>query len=100
MQSPRLTQDVRCDLGQTTSDLSSRLFSSASCKDGSLEPGGQQGRQSPPSIRAEPLVADAKGGQRGVEQPSGVWGWADSAVVWSLPQLYLESGGLCPSGSF
>ena len=74
--------------------------SSASCKEGSLEPGGQQGRQSPPSIRAEPLVADAKGGQSDVEQPSGVWGWADSAVVWSLPQLYLESGGLCPSGSF
>ena len=33
--------------------------SSVSCKEGPQEPGGQQGRQSPPSSRAEPLVADA-----------------------------------------
>ena len=30
---------------------------SASCKEGPLEPGGQQGRQSPQSIRAEPPAA-------------------------------------------
>ena len=34
-----------------------------------------------------------------MEQHSGVWSWAVSAVVWSLPQLYPESGGLHPSGS-
>ena len=37
-----------------------------------LELGGQQGRQSPQSSRAEPPVADAKGDQHGVEQHSGV----------------------------
>ena len=74
--------------------------SSASCKEGPPEPGGQQGKRSPQSLREEPpLVADAKGGQRGVEQLSGVWSSAVSAVVWSLPQLHLDSGGLHPSGS-
>ena len=73
---------------------------SASCKEGSPEPGGQQGRRSPQSSRAEPLAADAKGDQRGVEQHSGVWSLAVSAVVWSLPQLHLESGVLHPSWSF
>ena len=73
---------------------------SASCKEGALEPGGQQGRQSPQSSRAEPLVADAKGDQRGVEQHSGVWSSAVSAVVWKLLQLYLESGVFHLSGSF
>ena len=73
---------------------------SASCKKGSLEPDGRQGRQSPQSSRADPPVADAKGDQCGVEQHSGMWSSAVSAVVWSLPQLYLESGVLHPSGSF
>ena len=45
-------------------------------------------------------MADAKGDQCGVEQHSGMWSSAVSAVVWSLPQLYLESGILHPSGSF
>ena len=49
--------------------------------------------------RAEPPAADAKGDQHGMEQHSGVRSSAVSAVVWSLPQLYLESGGLHPSGS-
>ena len=35
--------------------------------------------------------ADAKGDQRGVEQPSGRWSLAISAVVWNLPPLCLES---------
>ena len=68
--------------------------SSVSCKEGLPEPGGQQDRRSPQCSRAEP--AD----QRGMEQPSGVWSSAVSAVVWNLPQLYLESGVLHPSGSF
>ena len=50
--------------------------------------------------QAEFLVTSTKGDQHGTEQPSGVWSSAISAVVWSLPQLYLESGGLHPSGSF
>ena len=74
--------------------------SSASCKGRSLEPGGQQYRQSPQSSRAEPPAADAKGDRHGAEQPSGVWGSAVSAVAWSLPQLRLERGGLHPSGPF
>ena len=53
--------------------------SSASCKQGSLQRGGQQGRQSPPSSRAEPPVADAKRDQPGVEQHSGVWSLALSS---------------------
>ena len=69
---------------------------SASCKEGCLEPGGQQGRRSPQSSRAEPLVADAKGEQ----QHSGVWSSSVSAVVWNLPQSYFESGALHYSGSF
>ena len=73
---------------------------SASCKEGSLESGRQQGRQSPQSSRAEPSAADAKGDQCGVEQPSGVWSLAVSAAVWNLPQLYLESGVLHPFRSF
>ena len=58
---------------------------SASCKEGSPEPGGRQGRQSPQSSRAEPLAADAKGDQRGTEQHSDAWSSAVSAVVWNLP---------------
>ena len=73
---------------------------SGSCKEGSQGPGGQQGRQSPQSSSAEPPVAHAKEDECGVEQYSGVWRSGVSAVVWSLPQLYLESGGLHPSGSF
>ena len=72
----------------------------ASCKEGSPEPGGQQGRQSPQSSRAEPLAVNVKGDQQGMEQPSGVWSSAIWTVVWSLPQLYLESGAINPSGSF
>ena len=49
---------------------------SESCKDGSPEPGGQQGRRSPQSSRTESPGADAKGDQRGVEKRSGVWGLA------------------------
>ena len=37
--------------------------------------------------------------QRGMEQHFGAWSSAVSAVLWSLPQLYLESGVLHPSGS-
>ena len=55
---------------------------------------------SPVGSRAESPAADAEGDQHGVEQHSGVWSSADSAVVWNLPQLYLESGVLHPSGSF
>ena len=43
---------------------------------------------------------DAKGDKCSMEQPSGVWSLAVSAVVWSLSQLYLESGILQPSASF
>ena len=57
---------------------------SASCKEGSPEPRGQQGRQSPQSSRAELLVTDAKGDQLDVKQHSGVWSLAVSAVVWNL----------------
>ena len=42
--------------------------------------------------------SDAKGGQRDMEQHSGVWSSAVSAVVWSLTPLYLESGALHPLG--
>ena len=72
---------------------------SESCKEGSLEPGGQQGRRSPQSSRAERPVAHVKEDQYGTKQPSGVWSSAVSAMVWSLPQLYPESGGVHPSGS-
>ena len=37
-------------------------------------------------------MADAKGDQCGMEQLSGVWSLAGSAVAWNLPQLYLQSG--------
>ena len=47
--------------------------------------GGQQGRQSPQSSTAEPLVANAKGDQCGVEKHSSLWSSAVSAVGWSLP---------------
>ena len=58
------------------------------------------GGQTKSSVQqAEPPVADAKGDQRGMGQHSGVWSSAVSAVVWSLPQLYPESGGLHPPGS-
>ena len=63
---------------------------SASCKEGLLEPGGQQGRRSPQFSRAHPPAANAKGDLCVVEQHSGVWSPAVSAVVWSLPQLYLK----------
>ena len=59
-----------------------------SSKEGPPEPGGQQGRQSPQPSRAEPPAADAKGDLPGVEQHSGVWGTAVSAVVWRPPQLH------------
>ena len=49
--------------------------------------------------RAELLVANAEGHQRGVEQHPGLWNVAVSAMVWSLPQLYLESGALHTYGS-
>ena len=74
--------------------------SSVSCKEGLPEPGGQQSRRSPQSSRAEPAEADAKGDQHGVEQHSGVWSSAVSAVVWSLPEVYLERGVLHLSGFF
>ena len=45
-------------------------------------------------------MADAKGDERGMEQHSGVRSLDVSAAVWNLPQLYLESGVLYPSGSF
>ena len=70
----------------------------ASCKGGSLEPGGQQGRRSPQSSRTGlqwPMPRKIS-----MEQHSGVWGSALLAVVWSLPQFYLESGALHPSESF
>ena len=73
---------------------------SESCKEGSPEPGGQQGGRSLQSSRAEPPVAGAEGDQHGIEQHSGVWSSSVSAVAWNLPQLYLESGVLHPSGSF
>ena len=44
-------------------------------------------------------MAHAAGDQCGMEQHTGVWSSAVAAVVWGLPQLYLESGGLHPSGS-
>ena len=72
---------------------------SGSWKGESLEPGSKQGRQSPQSSRAEPLVADAKGDQCGMEQNHGVWSSAVWAMAWSLPQLYLESSGLHLYGS-
>ena len=57
------------------------------------------GQTSPQSSRVEPLVANAKEDQHDMEQQSGVWSSALSAVVWNLPQLYLESGVLHTSGS-
>ena len=50
--------------------------------------------------RAEPLSADAKGNENGMEQHFGVWSLDVSAVTWILPHLYLESSILHPSGSF
>ena len=41
-----------------------------------------------------------KGDQHGMEQLCGVWSSAVSAVLWSLPQLYLERGVLLPSEPF
>ena len=63
--------------------------SSVSYKEGSPEPGGQQGRQSLQSSRAEPPAADAKRDQRGVEQPSGVWSlasqqWSRACLSYTL----------------
>ena len=52
---------------------------SGSCKEGSQGPGGQQGRQSPQSSRAEPLAANAQGDQRG-------------ASVWCVELGCLNSG--------
>ena len=74
--------------------------SPASCKEGSSEPSGRQGRRCPQSNRAESPAADAKGDQCGMEQHSGVGSSAVSTVMWSLPQLYLESCILDLSGSF
>ena len=45
--------------------------------------------QSQVGSRAEPAAADAKGDHYGMEQHSGVWSSAISAMVLSLPQLYL-----------
>ena len=56
---------------------------SGSCKEGSQGPGGQQGRQSPQSSRAEPLAANAQGDQRG-------------ASVWCV-ELGCLNGGLEPA---
>ena len=50
------------------------------------------GQTSPQASRAEPPMTHAKGDQCGMEQHSGVWSLAISTVVWSLPQLYTESG--------
>ena len=61
---------------------------STSCKEGSPEPGGQQGRQTAQSSRAELPVANGKREQHGVEQHLGVWSSAVSAAVWDLPQLH------------
>ena len=66
---------------------------------GSCQSLGRKDLQSQVGSRVEPPVADDKGDQHGVEQHSGEWSLAVSAVVWSLPQLYLESGTLHPSGS-
>ena len=44
-------------------------------------------------------MANGKREQHGVEQHLGVWSSAVSAAVWDLPQSYLESGVLHPSGS-
>ena len=84
-----------------------RWESSASHKEGSPEPGGQQGGQSPQPSGAEPPVACAKGDHvvwSSHTDPcvwsSAVWSSAVSAAVWSLPRLHLESGVLHSSGSF
>ena len=53
---------------------------SASCKGGSPEPGGQQGRQSPQSSRAEPPAANVKGEQCGM------------AALWCVELGCLSSG--------
>ena len=55
---------------------------SASFKEGPPEPGGHQGRRSPPPSRTEPPAADVKGDQPGLEKHSGVCSSALSAVVW------------------
>ena len=70
-----------------------------SCMERYPEPGGQQDRQNPQFSQAELPAADAKGDHHGLEPLSGVWNSAVSAVGWNLPQLYLESGVLHPSGS-
>ena len=68
---------------------------STSCKEGPLEPGGQQSRHSPQSSRAELPVADVKGDQCGVEQHSGVWSsWCGTCLSYTH-----ESNVLFPSGS-
>ena len=56
---------------------------SASFKKGSLGPGGQQGRRSPQSSRAEPQAADAQGDQCG-------------AALWCV-ELGCLNGGLEPA---
>ena len=63
---------------------------SACCKEGSPEPGWAAG-QTKSSVQWV-------GASSGTEQHSAVWSSAVSAVVWSLPQLYLESGVVHPSG--
>ena len=59
-----------------------------SCKEGSLEPCGQQGRQSPQFRRAESPVADAKGDQRG------------AATLGFGAQLSQQWSGACLSCTF
>ena len=62
--------------------------SSVSCREGSPEPGGQQGRRSPQSSRAEPLAADAKGDQHG------------AATLVCGTQLSQQWSGACLSSAF
>ena len=56
---------------------------SASYKEGSPDPGGQQGRWSPQPSSAEPLAANAKGDR-------SVWHGSAPCCVELLPQLYCK----------
>ena len=69
------SQSLRLQVWETAKELP------ASCKEGSPEPGGQQGRWSPQSSRDEPPEAKGKGDQRSIEQHLGVWSLAVSTVV-------------------
>ena len=72
---------------------------SVSCKEGSLEPGGQQGRWSPRSSRAEPLATDAKGDQRG-RSSTVVCGaqlsqqWSGTCLSYTLKVVFSTLPGL------